>query len=106
MGDSNTLSRASLLALVLAASLLSGCAMLQYKLRAPGQFNKGFPEEVALEYDCDKRPLPWFQVEATQLLPEKMSAGDQFNHRLEYVMVSLTDSSRSAVVDGTSRFDQ
>ena len=98
MGDSNALSRASLLALVLAVSLLTGCAMLQYKLRKPGQFNKGFPEEVAAEYDCHKRPLPWFKVESTQLLPEKMSAGDEFNHRLAYVMcpVATTD-----VVHGT-----
>jgi len=91
----HTLAVVCLLAMLAAAS---GCAMLQMKLREPGQKNKGFPEDVAYEYNCEKRPLPWFQVEQNEVLPDKLTPGEEFNHRMSYVMCpqDVTD-----VVSGT-----
>ena len=89
---------ARIAALVLAVALGTGCVRMQLKLREPGERNRGFPEDVAEEYHCEKRPLPFFKVEENELLPERVSPGDEFNHRLQYVMCPKDDTQ---VVTGT-----
>jgi hypothetical protein len=99
MGDSQAVIRraSGLTALVSCAALL-GCVQLQLKLREPGEFNRGFPDEVADEYHCSKRPLPFFEVEEDQLLPERVTPGSEFNHRLQYVLCPVEETQ---VVSGT-----
>ncbi|MEZ4218228.1 MAG: hypothetical protein R3E88_17200 [Myxococcota bacterium] len=82
----------------LAGLLGAGCVRMQLELREPGEHNRGFPDDIADEYHCEKRPLPFFQVEETELLPERVSPGDEFNHRLQYVMCPKDDTQ---VVSGT-----
>lgn len=59
---------------------------MRLKLREPGEHLETFPDQVAVEYHCDKRPLPFFQVEESELLPQRVKAGRDFNHRLVYVL--------------------
>jgi hypothetical protein len=83
---------------LLATCALLGCVQMQLKMREPGEYNRGFPDEVAEEYHCDKRPLPFFEVEEDELLPERVSPGSEFNHRLQYVMCPREETE---VVRGT-----
>ena len=85
-------------AAVVGVGALLGCVSLQLKMREPGERNRGFPDEVADEYHCEKRPLPFFDIESDELLPERVSPGDEFNHRLQYVMCPVEDTQ---VVSGT-----
>lgn len=78
----------------------SGCTFVVLKLRQPGHHNKAFPESVATEYHCDKRPLPFFQFEQNELVPNRIDPGDEFNQRLVYV---LCPQRPTAVVPGTLR---
>jgi len=64
----------------------SGCAFLKLHLREPGHRNRDFPEPVAREYHCDKRPLPFFQFERNELVPTRMKPGSEFNQRIIYVL--------------------
>jgi len=98
MGNSKALIRStrSLAALVAIASL--GCVRMQLELREPGEYNRGFPDEVADEYHCAKRPLPFFEVEEDELLPERVKPGSEFNHRLQYVLCPVEETQ---VVSGT-----
>ena len=82
----------------LAVMSLLGCAQLQFHLREPGEVNRGFPEEVAAEYDCAKRRLPFFEVELDQLVPDRVAPGREFNHRLQYVVCPVE---ATEVVRGT-----
>jgi len=79
-------------ALAAAAAMTIGCVQLQLKLREPGERNAGFPDEIADEYHCEKRPLPFVHVEEDELLPERLSPGDEFNHRMQYVMCPKDDT--------------
>ena len=97
MGDSKAL--ATLVALCVGASSL-GCALIQLHLRTPGERLKTFPEPVAEEYHCDKRPLPFFEVEANELLPTRVKPGSEFNHRMVYVMCPRNPT---AVIAGNLR---
>jgi len=92
-----TAARARAVASVALLSLL-GCAQLQFHLREPGEVNRGFPEEVAAEYDCAERSLPFFQVELDQLVPDRVAPGHEFNHRLQYVVCPVE---ATQVVRGT-----
>jgi hypothetical protein len=82
--------------------LVSGCASflgtVQKSLRSPGERFQAFPEEVWQEYDCDNRELPYFRIEKVQLVPRKLRAGDEFNHRIVY---ALCPAAPTAVVSGT-----
>jgi hypothetical protein len=84
------------LSLLLMATL--ACTQLQLTLRKPGERNKAFPEKVAKQYHCSKRPLPFVAIEESDVLPTKLNPGDELNHRLVYVMcpAKATD-----VVSGT-----
>jgi len=99
MGDTKMIRlRTRRLAACLVACLAVGCVQMQLKMREPGEFNRGFPDEVADEYHCAKRPLPFLAVEEDELLPERLSPGDEFNHRLQYVLCPVDDTQ---VVSGT-----
>jgi len=65
---------------------------MQLKLREPGERNAGFPDEVADEYHCEKRPLPFVSIEEDELLPERLEAGSEFNHRMQYVLCPKKDT--------------
>lgn len=86
------------LALALALAASTGCAFVTLQLREPGHRNKDFPDQVAEEYHCDKRPLPFFQIETNELVPRRVRPGGEFNHRLIYV---LCPEKPTAVVPGT-----
>jgi hypothetical protein len=76
--------------LVLALTLLSGCSGLyggiQKTLRRPGERLRAFPEEVWQEYGCEKRKLPFLRIEKNEIVPRRLRAGSDFNHRLVYVL--------------------
>ena len=74
------------LGLPLALVVTLACAQLQLALHKPGERNKDFPEAVAKQYHCDQRPLPFVEIEKSDLLPNTLEPGDQFHHRLVYVM--------------------
>lgn len=88
-------------ALLGALALASGCTSIQSlraSLRSPGEKNVDLPEEVADEYHCDKRPLPFFEVEEYQVLPQRVKPGGELSHRLVYVMCPRA---RTEVLPGT-----
>lgn len=91
--------------LVLLAALWlagSGCAgwlgSVRRSLRDPGVRFRAFPEEVAEEYGCAKKPLPFFQIEKVELVPSRLRPGEEFNHRLVYALCPATPT---GVVAGT-----
>ncbi|MCG8588938.1 MAG: hypothetical protein MJE66_06570 [Proteobacteria bacterium] len=86
----------ALIVVVACASL--ACATIKLQLRSPGERVRDFPEAVAKEYDCDKRPLPFFKIESSELYPLKLQPGDEFGHRWTYV---LCPESATAVVSGS-----
>jgi hypothetical protein len=99
MGDPKALTRTvRCLAALLSISTLLGCVQMQLAMRKPGEYNHGFPDEVASEYHCSKRPLPFFEIEKDDLLPERVKPGSEFNHRLQYV---LCPREETQVVSGT-----
>jgi len=79
-----TLRLASACALALA--LGSGCASLYWdakkSLREQGAHLTAFPEEVASQYDCAQRPLPFFKIEQSEVVPPRVRSGGEFNHRM------------------------
>ena len=88
-------------ALVLALLALQGCVhpvdFLKREFRSAGEHFAGFPEEVWAEHACDEKPLPYFKLEQNELLPRKLRAGDEFNHRFAY---ALCPTEPSAIVSG------
>jgi len=72
------------------AVLSPGCASLRWSFqkafREEGVVNAAFPEEVWEEYDCDSQKRPFFIIEENELVPPRVKAGDEFNHRMIYVM--------------------
>jgi len=77
-------------ALVAFALLVLGCASLagsvRKSFREPGEHFEAFPEEVWKEYECEGRKLPFFKIERIELVPRKLHAGDEFNHRIVYAL--------------------
>ncbi len=67
-------------------------------LRDPGIHFRAFPDEVAREYACDEKELPFFEIEKIELLPDRLRPGEEFNHRLVY---ALCPRQPTAVVSGT-----
>lgn len=84
------MDHSKVVALLTIALLASGCAgwrgNFQKALREEGIVNQGFPEAVWEEYDCDSQKLPFFIVEENELVPPRVKAGGEFNHRMIYVM--------------------
>lgn len=81
--------------------LVSGCAGTRWAVakhfREPGESLQTFPELVWEEYDCDTQKRPFFIIEKNELTPRTVNAGDDFGHRMEYVMCP---ESSTAVVQG------
>jgi hypothetical protein len=67
-------------------------------MRTAGEENISMPDEVAEDYHCDKRQLPFFEVEKNELLPERGRPGQEMSHRLIYVMCP---KNATEVVTGT-----
>ncbi len=66
--------------------ILPACTTIVLSMRTAGEENISMPDEVAEEYYCDKRQLPFFEVEKNELLPERGRPGEEMSHRLIYVM--------------------
>jgi hypothetical protein len=77
-------------ALALVAGLLLACAgavgKVRKALRDPGERIADLPEQVWEEYDCSHRALPFFKIERTELVPNRLRPGQEFDHRLVYVL--------------------
>jgi len=77
-------------ATILIAGLALGCASVRWSfqkaLRKEGTENQGFPEVVWEQYDCGTQLRPFFVVETNELVPPKVKAGGEFNHRMVYAM--------------------
>lgn len=95
------MGHSKIIALLTVAALSFGCASVRWSLqkafRKEGIENETFPELVWEEYDCDTQKRPFLIVEENQLVPPKVRAGDDFNHRMVYAMCPATTT---AVVSG------
>ncbi len=89
---------AGVVAAVVGLSVTGGCSQLPLMGREPGPKLMTFPGEVADEYTCSKRNLPFFKIEETVLTPHKIKPGNKLNHRFIYVMCP---SRASGVIPGT-----
>ena len=81
--------------------LAGGCAplrwSLQKSLRGEGIRLRSFPEEVAAEYECSGRRLPFVAIESFELVPPRVAAGGEMNHRMVY---ALCPAAPTEVVEG------
>ncbi|MEN8183040.1 MAG: hypothetical protein ABFS46_10955 [Myxococcota bacterium] len=84
--------------LLFSTSCTTWLGNVRKSLRDPGVHFRSFPEEVAEEYGCRDKPLPFFEIEKLELLPNRLRPGEEFNHRIVYV---LCPKSPTAVVAGT-----
>jgi hypothetical protein len=73
------------------ASPLAG--KVRRSIRSPGEKNAALPEEVWDKYECARRKLPFLRVESFELSPERIKAGEEFNHRWVYSLCPLTPTS-------------
>ncbi|HBZ70186.1 MAG TPA: hypothetical protein DEP35_10805 [Deltaproteobacteria bacterium] len=93
-------SKALIVGLGLAAAL--GCTGVVGKvkraLRSPGEELVTMPADVWSEYKCGEQRLPFFRLEQTELIPERVTAGDDVNHRMVY---ALCPTEPTAVIEGT-----
>ena len=84
------MGHSKVVALLLIAGLFSGCASVRWTfqkaVRKEGTVNWALPDQVWTEYDCETQKRPFFIVEKNELVPPKVKAGGEFNHRLVYVM--------------------
>ncbi len=73
-------------ACLLLASLATGCAPLRWSVqkavREEGARLADLPEAVAAEYGCAQRRLPFFEIERGEIVPPRVPAGGEFNHRI------------------------
>jgi hypothetical protein len=58
----------------------------QKAFREEGTVNRSLPDLVWEEYDCETQKRPFFIVEENELVPQRVKAGGEFNHRMVYVM--------------------
>jgi len=54
--------------------------------RKPGVKLSGDPESVAKQYQCTERELPLVMVEKNEIIPPRVKAGGEINHRLLYAV--------------------
>ena len=77
-------------ACLLLASFATGCASLRWSMqkatRKEGSRLLEFPEAVAKQYGCSQRKLPFFAIERGEIVPPRVRAGGEFNHRLVTVL--------------------
>ena len=78
------------IAALLIVLLASGCAGLRWSVakqfRKPGESLQTLPDLVWAEYDCDTQKRPFFIIEKNELTPQRVGAGGNFGHRMEYAM--------------------
>jgi hypothetical protein len=81
---------ASRLVLTLALLAAPGCLSLRHFMdrpfRKPGERMWTFPDKVWSEYECDRKELPFFDIEHLELRPRRLHAGEEFSHRIVYVL--------------------
>ena len=73
----------------LACCLLSCTTVRNYvdrPFRTPGEHLRTFPDKVWSEYGCDDKELPFFAIEYLELHPRRLAPGEEFGHRLIYVL--------------------
>lgn len=83
--------------------LVTGCTavgMARRALREPGAKLMSLPDEVAADYACTSRRLPYFVFERQEVNPDRVSAGAEFNHRFVY---ALCPRKATEVIEGTLR---
>lgn len=84
------MGHSKIVALLLIAGLASGCASIRWTfqkaIRKEGTVNRALPDLVWDEYDCETQKRPFFIVEKNELVPPRVKAGGEFNHRMIYVM--------------------
>ncbi len=56
------------------------------QMRKPGEKLVTHPDRVWRQYRCSNRKLPFIQIESNELLPPRLTAGEELNHHLVYVM--------------------
>jgi len=96
MGHSKTLIAGLGLALALGCAGVMG--RLERSLRSPGEKLRTLPGEVWSEYKCGEQKLPVFRLEATELVPPRVTAGEDVNHRMVY---ALCPTEPTEVIAGT-----
>src|SRR5262245_19799182 len=80
------------LRLLLPLALLTapGCLFMRHTLdkpfRKPGERLWTFPDKVWSEYGCDRKELPFFEIERLELSPRRLHAGEEFGNRFVYVL--------------------
>jgi hypothetical protein len=78
------------LLLTLAGLATPGCSGMRHVLdrpfREPGEKLWAFPDKVWSEYECDRKELPFFEIEHLELYPKRLHPGDEFGHRLVYAL--------------------
>ena len=88
-------------ALAAALALCLGCSSaisaLQLAIRQPGERLKAFPEKVWSQYECDRKRLPFLEIEQMDLSPRRLRPGQEFSQRLVY---ALCPERPSGVVTG------
>lgn len=91
-------------ALIVSLSLTAvvGCAgfvgKLERALRSPGEKLETLPSDVWSEYNCAEQKLPFFRLEETELVPQRVMAGEDVNHHMVY---ALCPTEPTAVIEGT-----
>ncbi len=96
MYDCKLVKNTLVLALVM---LISGCAttiqdledtlgQIKKNQRAPGEKSLALPDKIWLRHQCDQAKLPWFNMEAFEVTPRRLSAGEDFNLRMIYALCS------------------
>ena len=77
-------------ALICSAMASLACASvgnwLDRPFRTPGERLKDFPERVWEDYECAAKELPFFEIERFELYPRRLEPGEEFGHRLVYVL--------------------
>lgn len=95
------MGHSKIVALLCVGVLSLSCASVRWSIqkafREEGSENASFPEVVWEEYDCDSQKRPFIVVEKNELVPPRVDAGGEFNHRLVYAMCP---AQTTAVVTG------
>ena len=81
-------------------------------MRKPGEVLVSHPDSVWKERDCANVQRPYVVIELNEVLPPRLTAGDEFNHRMTYAMcpargadVVVGDLSRRITFKGNTVFE-
>ena len=56
--------------------------------RSPGEQSLALPDDVWRRNHCDQVKQPWFAMETFEVVPRRLSAGNDFNLRMTYALCS------------------